>query len=205
MKSGNRFIHTFLSYNVIMLIFMLAFAGVTYALNPFIVFGTVSDNTGQLLPGVNIKHKNGTAGVITDINGEYKIELPSDAETLVFSYIGYITKEISVNKQKRLDVILAEDVKNIDEVVVIGYGKSSRKEITGSIATLKSDNFNQGSFSNAAGLLQGKIAGLSVVNSSGADPQGGYEIILRGTNTLTSGQGPLIIIDGVAGADLKNI
>ncbi len=192
--------------NVIILFFMLtALSGAVYANNPFVVSGVVSDESGQPLPGVNIKHKNGTAGVITDINGEYKIELPSDAETLVFSYIGYITKEISVNKQKRLDVILAEDVKNIDEVVVIGYGKSSRKEITGSIATLKSDNFNQGSFSNAAGLLQGKIAGLSVVNSSGADPQGGYEIILRGTNTLTSGQGPLIIIDGVAGADLKNI
>jgi TonB-linked SusC/RagA family outer membrane protein len=184
---------------------ILISAGSVYANNPFVVTGIVSDINNQPLPGVNIKQKNGNVGVISDLNGIYRIELTSDSEVLLFSYIGFTTKEISVNKQSKLNVILIEDIKTIDEVVVIGYGKSSRKEITGSISTLKSENFNQGSFSNAAGLLQGKIAGLSVVNSSGADPQAGYEIILRGTNTLTSGQGPLIIIDGVAGADLKNI
>jgi TonB-linked SusC/RagA family outer membrane protein len=205
MRHRKGSIHAPIIQFLFVLVLILINSGFVYANNSFVVRGVVSDNNSQPLPGVNIKQKNGTVGVISDLNGEYRIELSSDSEVLIFSYIGYITKELSVNRQSQLNVILTEDIKTIDEVVVIGYGKSSRKEITGSIATLKSENFNQGSFSNAAGLLQGKIAGLSVVNSSGADPQAGYEIILRGTNTLTSGQGPLIIVDGVAGADLKNI
>ncbi|MGB4576673.1 MAG: SusC/RagA family TonB-linked outer membrane protein [Paludibacter sp.] len=176
-----------------------------WANNPVNVRGTVTDESGKALPGVNIRVKSNDAGVITGIDGKYQIDLPSESETLIFSYIGYASQEINTSKQKVIDVTLSEDVKTIDEVVIIGYGKTTKKEITGSISTLKSENFNQGSFSNAAGLLQGKIAGLSVVNPSGADPQARYEIILRGTNTLTSGQGPLIIIDGVAGADMKNI
>lgn len=189
---------------VILVLFLLPGIFISAA-TPVQIRGTITDSNGQTLPGVSIVVKSSGKGAISDVEGKYSIEVNSDKEQLVFSYIGYATKEVIVNKQRSIDVIMTEQVKNIDEVVVIGYGKTTKKEITGSISTLKSENFNQGSFSNAAGLLQGKIAGLSVVNSSGADPQAGYEIILRGTNTLTSGQGPLIIIDGVAGADIKNI
>jgi hypothetical protein len=80
-----------------------------------------------------------------------------------------------------------------------------RKEITGSVSSLKRDGMNTGTFTNAMGLLQGKVAGLSIVNSNGADPNANYEVLLRGTNTLSAGQGPLIIIDGVVGGDIRNI
>ena len=89
--------------------------------------------------------------------------------------------------------------------MVIGYGSTLKKEVTGSISTIKTKEFNKGAYNDAIGLIQGKVAGLLVTKPNGADPQAGYNIILRGTNTLTSGQGPLIIIDGVAGAELKNI
>ncbi|MDO9154201.1 MAG: SusC/RagA family TonB-linked outer membrane protein [Paludibacter sp.] len=169
------------------------------------VKGTVVDEQGIALPGVNIKAMAYEIGVITDFDGKYTVQLPLEATALIFSYIGYTSQQITINKRTTINIVMLQDVKAIEEVVVIGYGKTTKKELTGSISSLKAENFSQGSFANAAGLLQGKVAGLSVVNANGGDPQANYEIILRGTNTLTSGQGPLIIIDGVAGADMKNI
>ena len=169
------------------------------------ISGTVSDNaTNESIPGVNVVVKNSQTGSITDTNGKYSINAPVGG-TLVFSYIGYENMEVKVGTQVKIDVRLMVSVLSIDEVVAIGYGKTTKKEITGSISTVKEDDFNRGSFNNPIGLLQGKVAGLNIVNPDGADPQSNYQIILRGTNTLTSGQGPLIIIDGVAGADMKNI
>ncbi len=169
------------------------------------ISGTVSDNaTNESIPGVNVVVKDTQTGSITDTNGKYSINAPVGG-TLVFSYIGYENLEVKVGTQAKIDVLLMVSVLSIDEVVAIGYGKTTKKEITGSISTVKEDDFNRGSFNNPIGLLQGKVAGLNIVNPDGADPQSNYQIILRGTNTLTSGQGPLIIIDGVAGADMKNI
>jgi TonB-linked SusC/RagA family outer membrane protein len=162
----------------------------------------VADNNS--IPGVSIFIKGTQTGCITDINGNYSLTvLPGS--TLVFSMVGYEKQEILIQNQAILNVGLKTSVTSLDEVVVIGYGKTTKKEVTGSIATVKEDGFNRGTFNSPIGLLQGKVAGLNIVNSNGADPQAGYDIILRGTNTLTSGQGPLIIIDGVAGADMKNV
>ena len=169
------------------------------------VRGTISDVQGTGLPGVNVILKGTKTGTVTDLEGRYQIRVPSENSVIKFSYIGYVSQEVNVNKQNVVNATLAEEARAIDEVVVIGYGKTTKKEVTGSITTLKSDNFSQGTFSDPSGLMQGKVAGLSVLNSNGSDPQANYEIILRGTNTLKSGQGPLIIIDGVAGADMKNI
>ncbi|HLO92032.1 MAG TPA: SusC/RagA family TonB-linked outer membrane protein [Lentimicrobium sp.] len=169
------------------------------------ITGKVTDNSnGELLTGVNIVVKGTQTGSITDVNGKYTIEAP-EGPTLVYSFIGYETQEIAVTGKTAVDVKLMPDVEALDEVVVIGYGLTTRKEITGSIASVKADDFNKGSYNDPIGLLQGKVAGLSITKPNGADPQAGYQILLRGTNTLTSGQGPLIIVDGVAGADLKNV
>lgn len=156
------------------------------------------------LPGVNVTVKGTQTGAITNLEGKYTISV-SSVGILVFSFIGYESVEIQVEEKQVVDIQLKESLEKLDEVVVIGYGSATRKEITGSITSLKSDDFNKGAFHDAMGLIQGKVAGLVISRPDGADPQGGYEIILRGTNTLTSGQGPLIIIDGVAGADLKNL
>lgn len=172
------------------------------------VTGTVIDAKGEPLTGVTIQIQDTTHGTVTDIDGNFSLNVHKLPVVLSFSYIGFKPIEVTVNKAdeaKKVIVKMVETEYSLNEVVVIGYGVTTKKEVTGSISSLKPEDFNQGSFSNAAGLMQGKIAGLSVLNPSGADPQASYEIILRGTNTLTSGQGPLIIIDGVAGADLKNI
>ncbi|HAZ03149.1 MAG TPA: TonB-dependent receptor [Marinilabiliales bacterium] len=170
-----------------------------------LVTGIVTDASNNPLPGVNITIKGTNTGTVTDLEGRFSIELPDGSETLVFSMMGMLTEEYAVVNQKDLTVVLVEDLKSLDEVVVIGYGTTTKKEVTGSIATIKSDEFNRGAYNNPMGLLQGKVAGLTIVQPDGADPMADYNIILRGTNTLTSGQAPLIIIDGVLGADLKSI
>ena len=169
------------------------------------ISGVVSDITNnELIPGVNILIKGTLTGTATDLNGKYSLNVPQGA-TIVFSYIGYEDVEINVGTQLNIDVHLKVLSQSLDAVVVIGYGTTTKKEVTGSIATIKSEDFNRGAYNSPMGLLQGKVAGLTILKPNGADPMAGYSIILRGTNTLTSGQGPLIIIDGVAGTDMKNI
>jgi TonB-dependent starch-binding outer membrane protein SusC len=169
------------------------------------VTGTVKDaSSGTPLPGVNVSVKGSQTGTITNLSGQFSIPV-MPGSVLVFSFVGYESSEVPADGMNIIDVNLKESLKQLDEVVVIGYGSATKKEITGSISSLKTEDFNKGAFNNAMGLIQGKVAGLSISKPDGADPQADYEIILRGTNTLTSGQGPLIIIDGVAGADLKNL
>jgi len=169
------------------------------------VSGTVSDAiSNDLIPGVSIIIKGTQTGSMTDIDGKYSVNVPQGS-TLVFSFIGYENFEVVVGTQTSIDVSLKAVAQAIDGVVVIGYGTTTKKEVTGAIASVKSDQFNKGAYTNPMGLLQGKVAGLTIVNPNGSDPMANPNIILRGTGTLTSGQGPLIIIDGVAGADMKNI
>lgn len=169
------------------------------------ISGTVADYaTNELIPGVNVVIKGTQKGTISDINGAFSLTVPQGS-TLVFSFVGYENVEIAVGTQRTIDVRLKIIAQSIDGVVVIGYGSTTKKEVTGSIATVKADGFNKGAYNSPMGLLQGKVAGLTIQRPNGADPLAGYNIILRGTNTLTSGQGPLIIIDGVVGADMKNI
>jgi TonB-linked SusC/RagA family outer membrane protein len=167
----------------------------------------VTDASGGFpIPGVNIMIKGSQSGTIANMNGEYSITV-AQKSILFFSIIGYETFEVETGQgtTQTINVQLNESSQNLDEVVVIGYGTTLKKEVTGSISTIKSDEFNKGAYNDALGLIQGKVAGLSIIKPSGADPMAGYNIVLRGTNTLVSGQGPLIIIDGVAGADLKNV
>ncbi|MBU2554045.1 MAG: SusC/RagA family TonB-linked outer membrane protein [Bacteroidetes bacterium] len=169
-----------------------------------LVSGVVLDiATNETIPGVNVSVKGTQKGTVTDINGTYSLNAEEGA-TLVFSFIGYENMEMTVDKNL-INVNLTASVESLNEVVVIGYGTATKKEVTGSISTIKSDDFNQGTFTDPMGLIQGKVAGLSIIKPNGSDPQSRYQIMLRGTNTLTSGQEPLIIVDGIAGVDLKNI
>ncbi|MDE6375197.1 MAG: carboxypeptidase-like regulatory domain-containing protein, partial [Alistipes sp.] len=172
------------------------------------VTGTVTDaRSGEPLVGVSVTVKNTTRGVTTGTDGSYSLLLPPPAEDAVlqFNYLGYNSVEEPVGVRSAVDVRMAEESRSMDAVVVIGYGTATKKELTGSVASLGSEDMNVGSFTSAAGLLQGKVAGLSVTNPSGGDPSASFEIMLRGTNTLAAGQGPLVIIDGVVGADIRNI
>lgn len=165
----------------------------------------IDKRTSEPLVGATVMVKGSSTGSIADVDGRYVVPVSSTNDILVFSYIGYSTKEIQVGNRSTVNVELEEDISILSDVVVIGYGKTTKKEVTGSVTSLKSEELNKGTFTNAMGLLQGKVAGLSIVKPGGADPTASYEILLRGANTLVAGQGPLIIIDGVAGADIRDI
>lgn len=172
------------------------------------VSGKVTDErSGEPLVGVSVTVKNSTKGVTTGIDGGYTLQVPPPAEdaVLVFNYLGYNPIEEPVGVRTVIDARLTEETRSMDAVVVIGYGTATKKELTGSVASLGSEDMDTGSYTSAAGMLQGKIAGLTVTNPNGGDPNASFEIMLRGTNTLSAGQGPLIIIDGVVGADIRNI
>ncbi|MCU0370612.1 MAG: SusC/RagA family TonB-linked outer membrane protein, partial [Bacteroidales bacterium] len=169
------------------------------------ISGRVADiGTNESLPGVNVTIKGTHNGTVTDVNGLFSLEAVKDS-TLVFTFIGYQTKEVKIGDRQTIDVGLSVSVESLDEVVVIGYGTTTQKEVTGSIATVKADEFNQGRYSDPMGLIQGKVAGLSIMKPANSDPMGRYQIMLRGTNTMTLGQEPLVIVDGIAGVDLKNV
>ena len=175
------------------------------AVTPVKITGRVIDiATNESIPGVNVTVKNTLTGTVTDVNGNYSIDAIKDS-TLVFSFIGYQAKEIKVGNLAQINVGLTVSAESLDEVVVIGYGTTTKKEVTGSIATIKTEDFNKGRYSDAMGLIQGKVAGLSIMKPANSDPMGRYQIMLRGTNTMTLGQEPLVVVDGIAGVDLKNV
>lgn len=169
-----------------------------------IISGKVTDGSNNALPGVNVLVKGTQTGTLTDFDGVYTLKADPDG-ILIFSYMGFETREVSINKRNSIEIKLNESSQNLDEIVVIGYGTTTKKEVTGAVSSIKSDEFNGGLYNDPIGLIQGKVAGLSITKPNGADPLAGYQILLRGANTLTSGQQPLIVVDGVIGADLENI
>lgn len=168
------------------------------ALAQQMVSGKVTSTTGEELPGVTIVVKGTSVGTITDISGNFKVEVPGEDAILVFSYVGYKPQELVVGKQSSIKVTLEEDIASLDEVVVVGYGTQKKSEITSSIVEIKSENFMIGKIQDATDLVKGKIPGLVLTKSSG-DPNATSNIMLRGINSLGGSNTPLILIDGIAG------
>lgn len=164
------------------------------------VTGKVKDSSGEPVIGASVVVKdNKTMGTITDFDGNFSLEVPSKS-VLVISYIGYVTQEVPVTGKKSLDIILKEDTKTLDEVVVIGYGTQRKGDVTSSVASVKADNFVKGAVKDVGQLIQGKVAGLAITNPSG-DPTGNTQIKLRGTNTIGGANtDPLVLIDGIPGS-----
>ncbi len=160
-----------------------------------LVSGTVTENGSNLpLPSVNVIIQGSSSGTATDFDGNYQIEA-NDGDIIVFSYVGYVTQEITYNGQTPLNVILAEDASVLNEVVVIGYGTTTKKDATGSVESLTSEDFTKGNIVTPENLLTGRVAGVSV-NTSGA-PGSGSEIRIRGGASINASNDPLIIIDGL--------
>ena len=165
------------------------------------VSGTVYDQNGEALAGAGVVEKGTTNGTMTDLDGKYQLTVKEGA-TLEVSFIGFETQEATA-KAGTLDITLREDMNMLDDVVVIGYGSMTRKDVTSSITTVKSEDLNVGVYTDPASLLQGKVAGL-VVTQNG-DPNGSPSITLRGASTLRSGAAmqPYYIVDGIPGVDLS--
>ncbi len=159
------------------------------------VKGQVKSADGATMPGVNVVIKGTSEGVITDVNGNYSIEIGNFNTVLVFSFIGFQTKEISVDSRTIIDAILEEDVKNLDEVVIVGYGTQRKKDLTGSISRVKGDEMILPSTSTFDQMLQGKVAGVQITQTTGA-PGGNVNILVRGVSSITGGNQPLYVIDG---------
>ena len=167
------------------------------------ISGRVNDPEGNPIIGANVIEKGTNNGTVTDMEGKFALEVAADA-TVEFSYIGYITQLLAVGNKTVFQVGLKEDTQKLDEVVVVGYGTQTKREITGSVTHVAAEDFNQGLTRNAADLLQGKVAGLAIHTGSG-DVTSNATIQLRGMSTLQKDQGPLIVIDNVPDADLSTV
>ncbi|WP_346862465.1 TonB-dependent receptor [uncultured Draconibacterium sp.] len=160
------------------------------------ITGKVSDaGNGEPLPGVTIVVKGTTQGTITNFDGDYTIDV-EEAQTLIFSFIGYTPQEVVVGSSSTINLQLAQSMENLDEVVVIGYGQVKKEDATGSVSAVSSADFNQGAITSPQDLVSGKIAGVQITNGGGA-PGAGSTIRIRGGSSLSASNDPLIVIDGV--------
>ncbi len=171
-----------------------------------VVSGLVTDDTGEPLPGVNVFEKANTAnGVITGIDGTYKIEVSSEDAVLTFSFIGFQAQDVNVAGRPSIDITLVEESIGLQEVVAVGYGIQKKTEVTSSIAKVSAENFNKGFATNALQSIEGKVAGLQIVRTAGTDPNASPRVRLRGTSSLNASSDPLIIIDGITGGDISSV
>ena len=173
------------------------FSAGAYAQKNVNVSGTVYDKSGEPVIGAGVLVKGGTLGTITDVDGSWSLSVPSGS-TLTFEAIGYKLAEEQVAGRTRIDVVLEDDRLALDEAVVIGYGTMRKGDLTSAVASVKPEDFNTGNIRDAAELVKGKVAGLTITRGSG-DPNSGSVIRLRGVTTLQGDLTPLILIDGIPG------
>ncbi len=171
------------------------------------VTGKVIDASGNPMPGVNVVIKGTSTGVVTDLNGAYSLQLSDDNVTLSFSFIGYVTQEIAVGDRRSINVTLTEDTREIEEVVIVGYGSMKKENLTGAVAQLKGETFENRPVQYISQALQGQVANLNILanTSAGGEPGATPNINIRGYTGLGTMGAPLIIIDGVQGGDINSV
>lgn len=168
------------------------------------ITGTVTDTkTGETLPGVSILIKGTSSGAITDIDGVYTLEV-SSGQTLIFSSIGYASREVEISNQTQLDLQLEQDISALDEVVVIGYGEVRRRDLTGSVTSVKSEDIALTPAFNVIEGIKGRAPGVDIVRSSG-QAGAGFDVRVRGNRSISGGNSPLVIIDGFQGGSLNTL
>ncbi|MDO1445476.1 TonB-dependent receptor [Rhodocytophaga aerolata] len=159
------------------------------------ITGRVTSEEGEGLPGVSVLLKGTTTGTSTDIDGKFTISVPDEGGSLVFSYIGFMTKEVAIGAQATIDVTLAADIKSLEEVVVVGYGTQRKRDITSAVSNINMKDIGEVPASNLNRLLQGQAAGVTVRQNHGA-PGGQFQVRVRGIGSLGAGSDPLYVIDG---------
>lgn len=185
------------------ILFISAFLLVCGIMQAQSVTGKVSDSAGPL-PGVNVAVQNSKIGTITDLDGKFSLNnLPKDA-VLTVSYLGYTTQKVSLNGKTSINVILLSDNVDLKEVVVVGFGSSKKKDVTGAIAVVGSKEFEGRANTGLGNALEGKVAGVQISKPSG-QPQAGYTVRVRGTSTITAGAEPLYILDGIPTNSINEI
>lgn len=165
------------------------------------ITGKITDSRGDEVIGANVVVKGTTNGTITDIDGNFSLDVPANA-TLVVSYIGYLTKEIPVGTKSVVNAVLTEDTQSLDEVVVVGYGTQRKSDVTGSISVATADDILKGDNFSALSGLKGKASGVNIFTNSG-QPGGATRVMIRGIGTINSSSNPLYVVDGVVMEDFQ--
>lgn len=169
--------------------------------------GSVKTKGGESLPGVSIIEKGTLNGTVTNIDGNFSIAVSADAKSLVLTFVGYQAKEVVLNGQSNIDVIMDEDVLGLDEVIVVGYGEMKKSDLTGSVSTVKVEKLSSIPANSIEGVLQGRVTGMQVVNSS-QEPGAGSTIRIRGASSFSGANDPLVVVDGFpigSAGDLKQV
>lgn len=201
--------HVFLSWQIMALCMFFSNIPVSYAQSPdkITVAGCVKDAAGDFLIGATVQVKGISGGTITDIDGNYILKDVPRTATLVFSYVGMQNKEVPVNGKSTINVTLLDDALQLEQVVVIGYGSVKKSGVTGSVTSVKTEALKEIPANSVEGLLQGRAAGLQVINSS-QDPGAGATVRIRGGSSLRGSNAPLVVVDGFPlgdAGDLKQI
>jgi TonB-dependent starch-binding outer membrane protein SusC len=161
------------------------------------ITGTIIDERGNPVAGATISVKGGKGGTTTDARGNYSLNVPASANTVVVSSVGYNPQEVSIVDKSTVSIALVTASQSLNDVVVIGYGTAKRSDVTGSVASIKAKDFNKGVITSPDELLQNKVAGLEITNNT-AQPGGVTTVVIRGNNSIRASDGPLYVIDGVA-------
>ncbi len=161
-----------------------------------IITGVVKNTDGETLPGVNITIKGTNKGTTTDIDGNYKISVEEESVVLVFSFVGYKKQEIPVKDKTEINVTLKQEMQKLDEVVVIGYGSSSKKMLSSSVSSVDAEDIEETMSSGVQEALQGKTSGVHINRNSGT-PGSGISVNVRGKSSISAGTQPLYVVDGV--------
>ena len=164
--------------------------------NEILISGKVADTKGDAIPGVNIFIKNTSTGTISEFDGNYQLAIPTDAQFIVYSYIGFITIEEPINNRNIIDIVLIEDTQQLEEIVVTGYSSQKKADVIGSIASIDPKVVKDMPITGLDQALQGQVSGVSVTQSSGT-PGGGIMVRVRGNSSISSSNRPLYIVDGI--------
>jgi TonB-dependent starch-binding outer membrane protein SusC len=191
------------SLNMILLILMLAVPWNSFG-QLRSVSGVVKDSQGIPLPGVSIIIKGTTKGTTSDVDGKYSLQIDNEEVTLVFSFVGFESQEIKAGNLSAIDISLKEDVTSLQEVIVIGYGEVKKSDLTGSVVKIKAGDLNKVPAASVDQLLQGRAAGLQVINSSG-EPGASMTIRIRGLSSFSGSNSPLVVVDGFPWGDAGNL
>lgn len=163
---------------------------------PRTVTGTVVDAKGAPIPGVNVVLKGTTVGTITDVNGSYSISVSNPNAILVFTFVGYVSEEVPVGEKLVVDITLLEDIKSLEEVVVVGYGVQKKESVVGAISQVGNESLVRSGNSNVSNAISGKLAGVLTIQQSGQPGDNSSDIVIRGLSSW-NGSDPLVLVDGV--------
>lgn len=169
------------------------------------ITGNVKDKEGNSIPGVSVQIKGTNSGIITDNNGNFQLDIPASAKSLIFSFVGMKSQEVEIGDNKNLTIVMIEEAFGIDEVVAVGYGTQKKVNLTGAVETVRGDNIVQSSSVNVSNSLAGRSSGIISVSNGGDPGNDAPTILIRGMNSFGGGTSPLIVVDGIADRDMNRL